>query len=412
VVSVVARRDAAKGGGIAGTGGKARELLGILLDRVEERPDRTRPASEPAPADFQSAEDRDAFLRVLADAERSGGVSVVRARGEARHMVNRVQLRDASLLYAFLGRPPASELARESIANLRLHVTPRTPDASQAVETIASGWLQGGRPFGLARDSVPKAAEFILALDAVLGREPLDRRDLRTYSGQVTGDTKLLERQAGRIVSFFKSTGRLDAELSDVEAMASLGLEKFPQPVLISGPVRVGAADFAQLLYVGVAPEQASSIEASTPVKSVLTIENLASFNRHVREVKQNGDVVVYTGGFPSRTVVAALVAISRWPGLRAIYHWGDVDEGGLRIALTLCSTVSIPIVPHLMTAELARRYGTKAKPAKLRTIPPGHPWHQLVCFLQSDGASHLEQEKINPGAISAHAPSPSSGSD
>ena len=394
------RAIAAEGGRVAVTS-KARELLGVLLDRVEDRPDRTHQPSEAAPAEFRSADERDAFLRILEDAERSGCIVVIKGRGEARHLVARVRLRDASALYGFLGRVPADELAKESVAKLRAQAAPRHPEAVQAVEAIATGWLRGERPLGLARDRIAQAGEFVLALDAVLARDALDRRDLRTYSGQVTGDTKLLERQASRIVAFLKSTGRLDAELSDIEAMSILGLEKFPQPVLMSGPVRLGVADFGQLVYVGVAPEQASSIDASAPVRSVLTIENLASFNRHVREARQTGDIVVYTGGFPSRAVVAALVAISRWSGVRLIHHWGDIDEGGLRIALTLCEAVSIPIAPHLMTVEIARRQGTPAKPAKLRTMPADHPWHGLVSFLQSGNALHLEQEKTDPQVVS-----------
>jgi len=383
------------------TASKARELLGILLDRVEDKPDRTRPPSEAAPTDFQSANDREAFLRILADAERNGGISVVKGRGEARHLIDRIRLRDASTLYTFLGRVPADELAREAVAKLRAQSPAQGTDVAQALDVIAAGWLRGERPLGLGRERLDQAAEFIVALQAALTRDTLDRRDLRTYSGQVTGDSKLMERQASRIVAFLKEIGRLDAGLSDHQAMASLGLEKFPQPVLISGPVRVGAADFCQLVYVGIAPEQAPLVEPSAPTRSLVTIENLASFNRHVREARLAGDVVVYTGGFPSRAVVAALVAISRWPASRIIHHWGDIDEGGLRIALNLSSVVSIPVVPHLMTPELAQQHGAPTKPVKLLTLPPDHPWHILVDFLRSDEARRLEQERIDPQPIS-----------
>jgi hypothetical protein len=386
------------------TASKARELLGILLDRVEDRPDRTRPPSEAAPIDFQSANDREAFLRILGDAERNGGISVVKGRGEAGHLIDRIRLRDAPALYAFLGRVPANELAREAVAKLRAQSAAHNIEAAQALEAIAAGWLRGERPLGLGRERVAQAAEFIVALEAALSRDTLDRRDLRTYSGQVTGDSKLMERHGSRIVAFLQGIGRLDAGLSDSEAMAILGLEKFPQPVLISGPVRVGAADFGQLVYVGIAPEQAPLVEPSAPIRSLVTIENLASFNRHVREARLAGDVVVYTGGFPSRAVVAALVAISRWPGSRTIHHWGDIDEGGLRIALTLSSVVSIPVVPHfLMTPDLAQQHGAPAKPVKLLSLLPDHPWHILVDFLRSDEARHLEQERIDPQPISDH---------
>jgi len=376
---------------------KARDILNTLLDRVERIPDRTRPPTERAPPDFPSASARDSFDSVLADAERQGAISVVRGRGEAQHLTERIRLRDSARLYEFLGRVPAIELAKEAIKQLREVASPRQGDAANALEIIGEAWLQRERPFGLGPERPLHAAEFVKALDAALSRDPLDRRDLRTYSGQTTGDTKLMERHASRIVTFLKQVGRLDVELSDDDAMASLGLEKFPQPVLIAGPLRLSASDLSGMVYVGLAPEQASLIEPAGVIRSVLTIENLASFNRHVRESRLAGDVVVYTGGFPSRAVTSALVAISRWPGIVHILHWGDVDAGGLRIALHLTSLLPIPVLPHLMCPALARLYGTPIKSTRQFDLPSDHPWHSLATFLEGEDARALEQEKVDP---------------
>nr|WP_249788621.1 Wadjet anti-phage system protein JetD domain-containing protein [Bradyrhizobium sp. G127] len=168
----------------------------------------------------------------------------------------------------------------------------------------------------------------------------------------------------------------------------------------MAGPVRLAGVDFAGLVYVGLPPEQAPAIEPAGAIRSILTIENLASFNRHVREALQVDDVVVYTGGFPSRAVAAALVAISRWPGISRIHHWGDIDEGGLRIALHLTSLVSIPVLPHLMNPALARLHGTPGKASRKIDLLPGHPWQSLAIFLGGDDARFLEQEKIDPKPI------------
>ncbi|WP_019197724.1 Wadjet anti-phage system protein JetD domain-containing protein [Afipia birgiae] len=376
---------------------KARDILGTLLDRVERVPDRTRQPAERAPADFPSAAERAAFDRLLADAERQGAISVVKGRGEAQHLTERIRLRDAVRLYEFLGRIPAVERARAAVSRLWASVAPKHTDAVGARDSIIDGWLRGQRPFSISFEQADQAVEFITALDAVLARDPMDRRDLRTYSGQTTGNTKLLERYASRIINFLKQIGRLDADLSDNEAMASLGLEKFSQPVLLAGPVRLAGVDLAGLVYVGLPPEQAPAIEPAGAIRSIITIENLASFNRHVREALQADDVVVYTGGFPSRAVAAALVAISRWPGITRIHHWGDIDEGGLRIALHLTSLVSIPVLPHLMSPALARLHGSPGKASRKIDLLPGHPWQSLATFLGGDDARFLEQEKIDP---------------
>jgi hypothetical protein len=182
--------------------------------------------------------------------------------------------------------------------------------------------------------------------------------------------------------------------------MASLGLEKFSQPVLMAGPVRLAGVDFTGLVYVGLPPEQVPAIEPAGAIRSIITIENLASFNRHVREALRANDLAVYTGGFPSRAVAAALVAISRWPGVARIHHWGDIDEGGLRIALHLKSLLAIPVLPHLMNPALARQHGIPAKASRKVDLPSGHPWHSLAIFLGGDDARFLEQEKIDPEPI------------
>lgn len=383
---------------IIAVSGDARELLGILLDRLEDRPDRTRLPSVRPPEAWSSAAQRDTFERVLANAERCGAITVERGRGEARHLVQRIRLRDAAALYAFLDRTPRADMGAKASADLA-RATVRTPESLQAQDMIAEAWRCCGRAFGLDMDKLAQAREFLIALDAVAGRDPMDRRDLRTFSGQETDDTKLLERQAGRIAQFFKQTGKIDPELTEHAAMAALGLEKFPQPVLISGPISVAGAHLGGLTYAGLAPEDAPLVEPVGEIRSVLTIENLASFNRHVREAKQSADVVVFTGGFPSRAVAAAVAAISRWPGLDRIHHWGDIDVGGLRIAIHLTTLSQVPVVPHLMAAELARRSGTPGKQAPAFGLPPDHPWHALAAFLEGE-PYFLEQERVDPAQV------------
>lgn len=392
---------------------RARDMLNLLLDRLERFPDRTRQPSERAPSDFTSASERAAFDRILADAERQGAISVVKGRGEARHLTERIRLKDASRLYEFLGRVPAIERANVAVSHLRETTAPGHDDAVKARDIIIEGWLRGERPFSIGFEQPVQAREFIVALDAVLSRDPLDRRDLRTYSGQSTGNTKLLERHASRSVGFLKQIGQLDPDLSNNEAMASLGLEKFPQPVLIAGPVLLARTDFSSMVYVGIPPEQVSLIEPAGEIRSIITIENLASFNRHVREAARPGDIVIYTGGFPSRAVKAALVAISQWLGIVHIYHWGDIDEGGLRIALHLASLLPIPVLPHLMSPALARAHGVPAKSSRMINLPADNPWQSLAIFLGGDDARSLEQEKVDPQPVmtacaeSAHEPLP-----
>jgi len=376
---------------------KARKLLNTLLDRVERLPDRRNAPTQRAPTEFPTAEARQSFAQVLVDAAKSGAISISMGQRETRHLIERVRLADAAKLYAFLARTPRVEQTEQAVADLRHFIEPRQDEAKRALDLVAAAWRRGGQLHGLSFHRIDQAVEFIKALDATLARDPLDRRDLRTYSGQSTGDTKLLERQSQRIVSYLKQFGLIDSALPDAEALAILGLEKFPQPVLIAGPVRLAEAVFDRLVYVGIPPEQTSLIEPVRPARAVLTIENLASFNRHVREARLPDDVVIYTGGFPSRAVISALTAIAKWPGVSRIYHWGDIDEGGLKIALHLAERLPIPVVPHLMTFDLARAKGTRALKIKSLHLPHGSPWASLAMFLEGDDSHFVEQEVVDP---------------
>jgi hypothetical protein len=84
-------------------------------------------------------------------------------------------------------------------------------------------------------------------------------------------------------------------------------------------------------------------------VPYVLTVENLASFNRHAREV-DDGGVIVFSGGFPLRAVLRAVkhlddVLSSAVP----FFHWGDTDRHGFLICDHIRAAIGRPLMKHLM---------------------------------------------------------------
>jgi hypothetical protein len=94
-------------------------------------------------------------------------------------------------------------------------------------------------------------------------------------------------------------------------------------------------------------------------------------------------------------TALTAIAETHRAP----IHHWGDVDGGGLRIALHLCRRLPVPIVPHLMEPEISRRRGSPAAPLKLDPGAVPEAWRPLAMFLSSEECCFLEQEEIDPAA-------------
>jgi hypothetical protein len=71
------------------------------------------------------------------------------------------------------------------------------------------------------------------------------------------------------------------------------------------------------------------------PVDYIITIENPTSFWRYCTEIG-GCYLALLTDGFPARDVLSSMVHLvkaARSLTDAPIYHWGDIDAGGVRIA-------------------------------------------------------------------------------
>lgn len=372
---------------------QAVELLGGLLDRAA-RHTGPKPVGGRPPALFDGAAERAEFGRVLASAETAGAVRVVHGKGDLRHLVRRVVLVDADRLCAFLGRTPLASAADRAVAVLEAAVPGAHSRTVEVLDALAGAWRQGRACMGMALGD-PRASGLLVSLDAVLCRDPGDARDLRTFSRMATGSSKTIEGHRDRIASLFRQWNLLPLDTPDGRAFEILGLEKFAQPVLVAGPIMASGTDVSGLPYVGLPPEALEDWHPIGRIRSVLTVENLASFNRHVREARRDGDIVIYTGGFPSRAVSRAIRSAMSWcPD--GCWHWGDVDPAGIRIALHVARQGGVDLRPHLMSPELAQAHGTPSAPVS-EVLGLGTRFEALGRFLASQGACHMEQEESDP---------------
>jgi hypothetical protein len=130
--------------------------------------------------------------------------------------------------------------------------------------------------------------------------------------------------------------------------------------VLVRGPLRIDYAgvdwDISVLRpFVGLSPDHVRKLVPNRPVPYVLSVENLASFQRHVREIDDDG-IVIYTAGFPAPSLIQILDRLDRClPTECPFFHWGDRDVGGLRIFARLEFALSNHrLHPHLMAEMVA----------------------------------------------------------
>lgn len=231
------------------------------------------------------------------------------------------------------------------------------------------------------------------------------------FSRRAAGDSKTLERQLRVVATLVQRaypeiTG--EEELADVDLLASLGVEKLPQPLLAGGPVSIDGDRLPRLPFVGVSPDQHHRLSIGS-VDYVLTIENYTSFVRHCRELNRNGDgLVIFTGGFPARTILQAIATIAE-RSKAPTFHWGDLDPGGLRIFVHIEAALrrlGVHLRPHLMDDEVLSRHG-RVEDRPSRPLLPGRAANSAISDLWDSMARatpyrELEQEELDP-LVPAH---------
>lgn len=376
-------------------------LLHKLLDRHERQSERSRRIMARPGLAYSGSEERDRLLSGLIAARDAGAVTLEWDR-DAPHLIGRVILVDTQKLYRHLARAPALE--RQDLAvRLLSSCEPTTEEGEALLGAIREAWINKRAYLGLTPLGSEEAVSLIRSIDAAF--TPLDggALPLRTRSARLLGDSKALERHLGKILGHLKLSGRIDPALDKDQALVELGLAKFPQPLLIAGPVAVNGVSASSLPYLGLPPEAVTTVSLAGKAGSILTIENLESFHRHVRECRSETDIVVYCGGFPPQALIRALRELSRLADIAHLFHWGDIDAGGVRIGRFLEDSLPLPVVPHLMNETLALSKGRAVAAVRnLHKIPAGSSFAPLARFLSSERAHFLEQEVLDPVTLPA----------
>lgn len=384
-------------------------LLHDLLNRYEAAGGGVKLLAYADEDRFADVEARDAFVRILRDAETASAIEVVTRKVDGRPVFAHARLTDAAQLYAYLGREPAArrvDASLEALSDLSLPAA-----AGPLFDEIREAWTRGVRRFGLAphdTDGLAAAFRLVQALAERAGGEAADVTDFRTFSRIAGADSKALERL---ITTVFLIFGRLYPEhvfepLDAADFLATLGLMKMPQPLMLAGPISVDGMPLPRMRYHGIPSEEAHRITLSEPVDYLLTIENYVSFVRHVRELPTDRALVIYAGGFPARPHLEQIVRLASLAN-RPVWHWGDIDGGGIRIFAHLESRLAaagIKLRAHLMNADLLSSRGSPNTKG-LRTAH-GPPISSALADLWRaihESGLMLEQETIDPMCPTRH---------
>ena len=357
---------------------------------------------------LRSIEDARAFRSELELAERSGAIEIrAKVMVQPPLDVAGVAVLNLAKLANFLG----ARLRRDSVSEARSMLDTHTglfPVLTEVIERWSLGHKVRGQE---ATDA--SVAQILDAIRLISARRGVVRDELlRRVSAMMFGDSKRVEGIVKWIdLLWFNSIA--PSGLDSSEVFSAIGLHKEPLPVLISGPLTVVTSTTTVGVvhpYLGFAPAHIAGFVPNPAVLSwrVLTIENRQTFHEFAEAASdQVGLVLLYTGGMPSPSwrQVYMLILKSLPRQTTQAFHFGDLDEGGMRIGAVIAGSAAeagFTLKPWLMDPRELIGLGYALKPtaesvssAMSRTCR-SIGWNDLAIHVETHPGT-LEQEVLLP---------------
>lgn len=320
-------------------------LLGLLraANRSEagtttRKPSLTRLQLSPY-RELRSLKDKETFEDVLKHAEAVGAIRLTKPKFQPDGLIERVELIDAQALAAVLGEETLAQQVEGAKQKLR--------DQTQAfpvLEEVLEEWGQLKR----ARRTKPEDAD--LWVDAcrviaycreIVGRGTLETA-VRDASARLFRNSKRIEQLTAPLDVLL--SGTLDGAARTTDAvLQELGLFREEQPARLAGNVVVRRERGAFVLdrpYGALPPSTVIGLGSIPSI--VLTIENQTTFHVEARRRCDSDALCIYTAGMPSPAWRRMYVTLLKdLPSEVPVRHWGDVDEGGFRIAAYLATAAA-----------------------------------------------------------------------
>lgn len=339
----------------------------------------------------KSLKEKEEFEAVMKACRAHRAVDLVWDQGDGSasdSFIKRVCALDVQALASFVGRTPHSTLMAAARTSLTEHI-----ETYPVLEQVLTQWerLKLVRRTGPADTADWVDAIRILKLAMDMQAEASIQLPIREASYRIFRDSKRIEKLAGPVdVLLLGDIDTVPRPANDV--WQELGLFREEQPLRIAGNVVLQRARVTAALDAPYAAFPATAVLGiQTPPKYVLSIENLTTFHSEARRLCDEPVLLLYTNGMPSPTWREAYRRLvhSTPPGT-PIRHWGDVDEGGFRIAALLAldlRSIDRMLLPWRMhpndIAESLRRPASEALASRMARQARQAGWDDLARQLQ-----------------------------
>jgi hypothetical protein len=299
-------------------------------------------------------------------AERDGAISIAwDSRAGSFERVERIRLLDGDILANVLQVIPRWDAASAAAIAFAPHLQTH-PVLLSVLETWRKGApIRSTRPGAEATRSWLDA---IRVVDACRQAAHDGRTDtpIKRLSVALFSDSKRITALAP-LIDVLTQGATTGMPRDEEEIFQEMGLMKFPPTLLMAANPSKGNRVIVQLVdaavgvvapYLGFPPQAIVALDLPREPMTLLTVENLTTFHETAEFLQTAAHaagsiLLMYTGGMPSpswrRIYRMALFAL---PDGSSVWHWGDVDAGGFRIANKLaeeCGQCERDLRLHLM---------------------------------------------------------------
>jgi len=314
-------------------------------------------------------------------------------------LIEKVELIDIEKLAKFLGKTTLSYKVKSAFEILEHHCV-----EFPVLLDVLTKWESSNKIRGCGPDTAKDWLDTIKAIQEAKKRLLNDSTSLpiREFSAKLFRDSKRVEHltvYADVLLADSISIKPRDQN----EVWQEVGLFREEQPVLLSGNVIIKRTKVSSCLdepYTGFKADSVLSIVSD--VKMLLTIENLTTFHSEAKKRTADDVLLIYTGGMPSpswrRMYLRLLNSIEKSID---VYHWGDIDEGGFRIASLISKdalSCGHAIKPHNMSPltippnQMVKTHESTI--IKMKHFCQEAGWHELAIEVEKAGIT-AEQESI-----------------
>lgn len=313
----------------------------------------------------------------------AGAVTLLRDKLNPKEgLFERIDLVDVQALARFLGRSTYADHLAQTIEQLE----PLEAEFPVILE-MAERWTRMAKVRGLGPKDPGAWIDAARTIRACAARsQDAIAAPVREFSARLFLDSKRIEKLTAQLDILL--TGSVDdAPRAEAQVWQELGLFREEHPALLAGSVHIARDRSTGLIdapYIGLPAATIQGVVSE--VIEVISIENKTTFHSEAKRRQDEKVLLIYTAGMPSpawRAMYGRL--LGSLPPTTPINHWGDVDEGGFRIASTIAAVaraVGFALQPYGMSPEDV--------PLKMRVRASARTLERICHFACAAGWSEL----------------------